>query len=85
MKKPNIITRGKITYVVYEDKVIVGVNDSQWVSYNPYENWNRSGITMFIEKIKKSKENEYSTASEYMSLAWRCGVRGASTRRPEHV
>lgn len=83
-QKPEIIKRGKIIYILFPEKVIVGVNN-QWISYNQYENWNRQGITLFKEKILKSKEDEYDNAIDQMSLAVKCGIKGASTRKPEEI
>lgn len=80
---PKIIRRGKIIYLLYNEKVIVGVGGDQWVSYNQYDNWNRQGITLFKNKLLKSKETEYASAVDQMSLAVECGIKGASTRKPE--
>lgn len=79
--EPLILKRGKTTYLVYEDRVNVSVND-QWLSYNAYENWNKAGLTRFISTIKKSKEHEYTTAPDFMSLALRCGVKGVGCNKP---
>lgn len=84
-EEPVIIKRGRITYLLFAEKIIVGVGGSQWISYNQYENWNRQGITLFRHKILKSKENEYDNAVDQMSLAVQCGIRGSSTRKPEGV
>ena len=85
MKKVKILHRGKITYYIYEDKVIVNVGGSQWVGYNQYDNWNRQGITKFSNTLLKSKEGEYATAVDQMSLAVKCGIKGCSTRKPEEA
>jgi hypothetical protein len=77
-----VIQRGKVTYVIYDDRILCGIGE-QWTSYNPYENWNRAGITQFINAIIKSKETEYITAADFMSLAYHCGIRGISTRKPK--
>lgn len=82
-ESPTIVKRGKITYILYHEKVIVGIGDTQWISYNQYDNWNRQGITLFRNAILQSKENEYDNPVDQMSLAVRCGIKGASTRKPE--
>ncbi len=82
-EKPVIIIRGKITYLLYNEKVIVGVGGSQWVSYNQYDNWNRQGITLFKQKLIKSKESEYDNVVDQVTLAVQCGIRGSSTTKPE--
>ena len=85
MKKPKIITRGKLTYYIYDEKVVVSVGGNQYVSYNQYDNWNRQGITQFIDILNKSKEGEYANTIDQMSLAVQCGIRGSSTNKPKGV
>lgn len=85
MKKPTIIKRGKITFVVHENKVIVGVGFNQWTSYNQYDNWNRQGITEFRNKILKSKDDQYTTPSDVMSLAYSCDIKGSGTQKPKEI
>lgn len=85
MKKVKIINRGKITYYIYEDKVIVNVGGGQWVSYNQYDNWNRQGIAQFSKTVLKSRENEYDNVVDQITLAVRCGIKGTSTRKPEEA
>lgn len=84
IEQPEIIQRGKITYYLYAEKVVVGVGN-QWISYNQYDNWNRQGITQFANMIRKSKEDEYANAVDQMTLAVQCGIRGSSTRKPEEA
>lgn len=85
MSKPKILHRGKITYYIYEDKVIVGVGGNQYISYNQYDNWNRQGIAQFIAALNKSKPDQYDNAIDQMTLAVQCGIKGASTRKPEEA
>lgn len=85
MKEPTIIKRGRLTYVLHPDKVIVAIGDSQYVSYNQYDNYNRQGITQFRKTLLNSNENEYTTPSEQMSLANQCGIRGTGTSRPKEL
>ena len=80
---PTIIKRGKITYYLYKEKILVNAGGDQWVSYNQYDNWNRQGITQYKQIILKSKEHEYANASDQMSLAVQCGIRGTSARAPK--
>ncbi len=82
MEDPITIKRGRMTYILYPEKVIVGIGDKQWVSYNQYDNWNRQGISLFRNALLKSKPNEYDNVVDQMSLAVQCGIRGASTTRP---
>ena len=82
MKTPKVVQRGKIIYYIYDEKVVVGIGD-QYISYNQYDNWNRQGIAQFIKKVLRSREDEYANATDQMSLAVQCGIRGASTSKPK--
>lgn len=83
--KPKIVRRGKLVYLLYPDKVIVGAGLDQWISYNPYDNWNRQGITAFKKKIANSREDEYGTAYEQIALARECDIKGFGTKKPVGV
>ena len=74
-----------MTYVIYPEKVIVGMNLNQWVSYNQYENYNRQGITEFKRILLKSKEHEYCTPIEQLNLVSKCNIRGIGTSKPKEV
>lgn len=82
---PKIIKRGSMTYVLYAEKVVVGIGLGQWVSYNQYDNWNRQGITAFRKKILKSREDQYCTPTEQMSLAYEYGIKGSGTSKPKDI
>ena len=85
MSEVTIIKRGRLTYVLYPEKVVVGIGTGQWVSYNQYDNWNRQGITMFKKAILKSKEDEYDNPVDQMTLASQCGIRGTGTQKPKEI
>lgn len=80
--EPKIIKKEKVVYYLYNEKVVVDVGGGQFISYNQYNNWNRQGIIRFKNTILKSKQDQYATAIDQISLAMRCGIRGASTARP---
>lgn len=82
---PIILQRGKMTYILYSNHIIVGVGGWQWTSYNQYENWNRQGITQYRKIILNSKEDEYTNAVEQMSLAHQCGIKGSGTVKPKDL
>lgn len=84
-EKPKIINRGKLTYVLYPEMVVVSVGGGQYVSYNQYNNWNRQGITQFRQAILKSGPNDYSSPVDQMSLAVQCGIKGTSTQKPKEL
>lgn len=80
-----IIHRGPLVYVIYSEKIVVGVGAGQWISYNQYDNWNRQGITLFRTAIIKSKDDEYATPSGMMTLAYECGIKGTGTQKPKEI
>lgn len=82
---PTIINRGRLTYVLYPDKVIVGTSLGQWISYNQYNNYNKQGIVLLRNKILKSNENEYDNSAEQLSLASQCSVIGTGTSKPKEI
>lgn len=82
---PKIVKRGKMTYYLYPEKVVVDVGGFQWVGYNHYDNWNRQGISKFRKAILKSKEHEYANAVDQMSLAVQCGIKGTGTHKPKEA
>lgn len=84
-EEPIIIRKNKLIYVLRSESVTVYVGFNQWVSYNQYNNWNRKGITMFKQKILKSKKDEYDTATDQMSLAHECEIIGVGTVKPEGI
>lgn len=80
---PKILKRGKIIYILNQEDIIAYVGFDQWLSYNKYMNWNRQGISQMRSILLKSKEDEYASPSELLSLAATCNLIGTSTRRPE--
>lgn len=85
MKSPTVIKQKNMTYVLYNEKVVVGIGFNQWVSYNQYDNWNRQGITQFRNAILKAKNDEYDSPTKQMALASQCGIRGTSTVKPKDI
>ncbi len=79
------IKRGSLTYVLYSDKVVVGYGLGQWTSYNQYDNWNRQGITQFRKALLKSKDHEYSTPTDQITLARECGIVGTGASKPKEL
>lgn len=80
-----IIKKNKLIYILKQDSVVVGVGFNQWVSYDKYNNPNKNGITNFKNVILKSKLNEYDTATDQMSLAYNCKIRGVRVKKPKEI
>lgn len=82
MKSPVIIKRDQMTYVIYSNRVVVGVGEHQWIGYDKYSNWNQSGITEFRQKLLKSRDDQYRTPSDQITLAMQCNIIGVGTLKP---
>jgi len=84
-EKTIIVRKKKLIYVLKPDSIIVFVGFGQWISYNQYNNWNRQGLAQFKQIILKSKESEYDSAPDQMSLAYECNIKGVGTQKPKDV
>ena len=80
--KRKIIRRGKITYYISENSVVVGVGGNQWISYNIYNSPSRSNLAEFKKRLANSKENQYNNVIDQVDLARRCNLIGSGTSRP---
>lgn len=80
-----IIIRGSVTYVLYAEKVVVGYGLGQWTSYNQYDNWNRQGISRFRKALLKSREDQYGSPTEQLTLAHECGIVGTGSSKPKEL
>lgn len=71
--------RGRILYSVYKKKVLVKDGVNSWVTYNTHNNWNRQGLSDFIQEILKSSDDQLSTSAELMELAYKHKVVAVGT------
>lgn len=78
-----IITRGKITYWIDENSVVVGVGGHQFISYNIYNSPSRSNLAEFKKRIANSKENQYNNVIDQIDLARKCNLIGTGTQKPK--
>ena len=83
--EPTIIRKKKLIYVLNPESIIVFVGFNQWVSYDFYNNYNRADINKFKQIILSSKIDEYDSATDQMSLAYECKIRGVSATKPKGV
>ena len=80
-QKMTILERGRITYYIKDESVVVGVN-RQWSSYNVYALQNRKPFYDFRRTLLKSKDGEYSTILELIELAQRFKLIGVAGSKP---
>lgn len=79
------IKRGKITYYITDNAVVVDVGAGQYISYNVYNTISRSSLGDFKKKLRASKPNQYCTVVDQMDLAQKCKLVGSGTRKPEWI
>lgn len=79
----DVIKRGKITYYLFKNSVLVDINGWQFVSYNIYNNSNRGQFRKFKQKIKDSNEDQYNTPLAQMELASAHSLTGVGADRPK--
>lgn len=84
MKYEEII-RGKITYYLTDNSVVVSVGGNQYISYNVYNSPKRSSVADFKKKIRASKPDQYGTVTDQMDLARKCELVGSGTRKPDWI
>lgn len=77
-----ILKRGKITYYVKDESVIVGINNSQFIAYTVYSLQNRKPFYDFRRTLIKSNEDEYGTIVEQIKLGQRYGLRAVASHKP---
>lgn len=76
------INRGKLTYYIKDEAVIVGSGGHQFSAYTVYALQNRKPFYDFRKAIVKSRDDEYGTWPELMSLAMKHNLRGVASRKP---
>lgn len=77
-----IVKRGRITYYVKDESVIVGIGDFQFIAYTVYSLQNRKPFYDFRRTLLKSKEDEYNTIVEQIKLGQRFGLRAVASHKP---
>lgn len=77
-----IVKRGKITYYVKKEAIIVSNNDFQFTAYTVYTLQNRTPFNDFKAKILESREGEYDNIIDLIVLARKYNLRGVASHRP---
>lgn len=77
-----ILKRGRLTYYVKDEAVIVGISDFQFTAYTVYPLQNRKPFYDFRKAILKSADQQYSTPVELIGLAKRFNLRGVASHKP---
>lgn len=77
-----ILRRGKITYYVKNEAVIVSINDSQFIAYTVYPLQNRKPFYDFRRTLLNSEPDEYTNIVEQIKLGQRFGLVAVASHRP---
>lgn len=80
-----ILKRGKLTYYIKDEAVIVGINDFQHIAYTVYPLQNRKPFYDFRRTLIKSEEHEYRTVPEQIALGQKYGLRAVSSNKPKEA
>lgn len=78
-----IIHRGKITYYLSDNAVVVGVGGHQFISYNIYNSPSRSNLAEYKKRLIASREDQYDNVVDQVDLARKCNLIGSGTTRPK--
>ena len=78
-----ILKRGKLTYYVKKEAVIVGINEFQHIAYTIYPLQNRKPFYDFRKKILNSKEDELTSIVDQITLAQKYGLVASASSKPK--
>ena len=78
-----IIKRGRLTYYIKHEAIIVGVSDFQFTAYTVYPLQNRKPFYDFRDAIINSKEDEYDDIVKLISLALKHKLRSVASHKPQ--
>ena len=76
------IRRGRITYYVKTEAVIVGIADFQFIAYTLYPLQNRKPFYDFKKAILISAEEELTSPVDLIRLAAKYNLKGVASHRP---
>lgn len=77
-----IIKRGRVTFYIKDESVVVSNGDFQYSSYNVFALQNRGPFNEFKQRILDSKAPEFSSIVDVVELGVQCGINGVGTRKP---
>ena len=77
-----IIKRGRITFYIKEEVIIVSNNDFQYLSYSVYSTQSRKNFTDFRDTILKSKKDKFNKIYEVVELSNQFSVYGSGASKP---
>lgn len=77
-----IIKRGRVTFYIKDDSVVVSNGGFQYSSYSTFGLTNKGQFQNFKDTILNSEPPAFSNIVEVVELSGQCQVYGFSTRKP---
>ena len=77
-----VIKRGRVTFFIKDDSVVVSNGDFQYSSYNTYMLANKGQFQKFKDTILNSQAPEFSSIVDVVELSSQFEVYGYSTSKP---
>ena len=78
-----IIKRGRVTFYITDEAVIVSNGDFQHSSYNPFSTPVKSDFHKFRDRILESQAPEFSNIVDVVELSSQYQIYGYSTSKPK--
>jgi hypothetical protein len=77
-----IIKRGRTTFYICDDSIVVANGDFQYSSYNTYTTVSKSNFYKFKDEILNSQPPRFTSIVDVVELSSKYEVYGYSTRKP---
>ena len=77
-----IIKRGRVTFYICDDSVVISNGDFQHTSYNVYSTVNKSQFHKFRDEIQHSQPPRFTSIVDVVELSSQLEVYGYSTKKP---
>ena len=77
-----IIKRGRVTFYITDESVVVANGDFQYSSYNSYSIPNKGDLYKFRDEILHSQPPRFSSIVDVVELSSKYQVFGYSTSKP---
>jgi len=77
-----VIKRGRVTFYIKDENIVVSNGDFQYSSYSVYALQNRQPFKEFKETILNSEPPRFSSITEVVALSSQCEIYGESARKP---
>ena len=80
-----VLDRGKITYYIKEESIVVGINNLQYLAFTVYPLQNRKPFYDFRKTLLRSEDDEYGTPIDLMKLSMKYNLKAVAGTKPKEV